>query len=735
MTRVPRRGLVVPSTTMALLTTICFAPLATGAGTDDGDATAAETADYDTIELQARTNLLVNDEGFNLPPGSSFNSITPDINDAAQIAFRVQFTAAEGDPTSGAPGIWFGGDGTGSIVHRGTENESVPNEASLNENGDIAFTFGGGGLDNSLYRLDGDSGLVSQVGTSPVLPSSYNSPAIDEAGGITFGGTFGSGRAWAGVQGSTGTYYVQDSTLDPTSPFGYLYTPRGNDAGQIAGKVGLVGDISNSVEIRLFEADGTSQLLAASTVVDENSPYSRFDNSVGLSDNGLVAAIATRAADSTKVVVLLDGTSATEVAVAGEDGIASFDSFAPDVNDAGQVVFRAVDATGQAVYVADGESVTRVAGQGDEVSTDNGQAQLGQHNDSPIFGGAPRINNSGDVSFTAGVHPVGDNQVEWGTGVFVAYADEATEPDPEGPESVERLSGKNRFATAATAALSVYPEGAGVVYIATGRAFPDALTATAPAGHEDGPVLLTDTDRIPLDTQAALTALNPAEIIVSGGTGAVSPDVLTELGAFTDGTVTRLSGEDRYATAAAIATRFEAPDTVYVATGLDYPDALAAGARAGATGAPVLLVRTDGIPLSTQGALEDLTPGNIVVVGGTGSVSADVMTDLEDYTTGEVTRVSGGDRYATAAALSEELTVSEFGYIATGEDWPDALGAAALAGHLESPVLLVKPDLLPLVTTAELERLEAPHLRVVGGTAAVAESVKEALEALDYTDE
>lgn len=726
MTRVHARRLVVPLATTALLATVCAAPGAVGAEAEDP---------YATIELQARTNLLVNDEGFNLPPGSSFNSITPDINDAAEVAFRVQYTAAEGNPSSGAPGVWFGGAGSGSIVHRGTEVQSIPNDVSLNEAGDIAFTLGDGGLDNALFRYDGASATVGQVGTSPVLPSSYSNPTIDEDGGITFGGTFGSGRAWAGVADGTGVYYVQDSTLAPGSPFGYLYTPRGNDAGQIAGKVGLEGDIATSVEIRLFEADGSSQLLAASSAADASSPYSAFDNSLGLSDKGTVAVVATRTADSTKVLLRLDGSTTTEVAVAGEDGIVSFDFFPPDVNDDGQVVFRAVDGAGQAVYVTDGDTLTRVAGAGDEVETDNGPGQLGQHDSSPVFGGAPRINNAGDVSFTAGVHPVGDNQVEWGSGVFVAYAGDVTTPEPEGPETVERLSGENRFETAVAAALSVYPEGADVVFVATGRAFPDALTATAAAGHEEGPVLLTDADRLPLVTREALESLAPSQILVTGGSTAVNDAVLTELEDYTTGSVTRLSGGDRYETAAAIASRFESPETVFVATGLDYPDALAAGARAGATGAPVLLVQQDHIPSSTVSALQALTPDAIVVVGGAGSVSGGVLTSLGDYTTGEVTRVSGGDRYATAAALSEGLETTEFGFVATGEDWPDALGAAALAGHLGAPVLLVKVDQLPSATTTELERLKAPHLRVVGGTGVIQDVVREVLEALDYSGE
>lgn len=730
MTRAPARRLVLPLTTV-LVAGLCAAPTALAAPSAEPGPSEDP---YAAVELQARTNLLVNDAGYNLPPGSSFNSITPDINDAAEVTFRVQYTAAEGNPSEGAPGVWYGGGGTGSIVHRGTENQSVPNDPTLNESGDIAFTFGGGSIDNLLYRYDGETGTVAQVGTSPVLPSSYNNPTIDEAGGITFGGLFGSGRGWAGVTDGPGQFYVQDSTLDPSSPFGFLYTPRGNDAGQIAGKVGLTSNISGDVELRIFESDGTSQLVAASTSVDPSSPYSRFDNSIGFSENGLVATIATRAADNTRVAVLFDGTTATEVAVAGEDGIVSFDSFPADVNDAGQVVFRAVDAGGQAIYVADGETLTRVVGKGDEVQTDNGLAQLGQHDTSPVFGGAPRINNAGDVSFTAGVHPTGNNQVEWGTGVFVAYSGQDVTPEPEGPETVERLGGGDRFETAATAALSVYPDGADVVYVATGRDFPDALTSAAAAGYQDGPVLLTQNDRLPLATRAALESLEPAEIIVSGGSGAVSDEVLSALEDYTSGSVTRLSGGDRFATAAAIATRFDSPETVFVATGLDYPDALAAGARAGALGAPVLLVQQDRIPLSTAAALGDLSPESIVVVGGTGSVSNDVLGDLGAYATGEVTRVSGGDRYATAAALSAELEASELGFVATGQDWPDALGAAALAGHLEAPVLLVQSDRVPLVTTTELERLEAPHLRIVGGTGAIQEVVREALEALDYTD-
>src|SRR5690606_33460794 len=105
---------------------------------------------YATVELQARTNLLANDAGHNLPPGSSFNSITPQINESAEVSFRVQYVAGL-DPTAGSPGVWFGSGGEGEIVHTGNEGGSIPGEAILNDHGDIAFTLGGGGVDNDLY--------------------------------------------------------------------------------------------------------------------------------------------------------------------------------------------------------------------------------------------------------------------------------------------------------------------------------------------------------------------------------------------------------------------------------------------------------------------------------------------------------------------------------------------------------------------------------------------------------
>jgi putative cell wall-binding protein len=147
------------------------------------------------------------------------------------------------------------------------------------------------------------------------------------------------------------------------------------------------------------------------------------------------------------------------------------------------------------------------------------------------------------------------------------------------PKPVERVAGSNRFGTAANLA-SFYPTGR-VVYVTTGRNFPDALASSARAGQTGNPVLLTEQGYLPSETKAELNRIRPSRIYVVGGGAAVSGAVVDQLKGYTSGTVSRLSGTNRYGTAAKVAQQFgtDVP-VVYVATGTNYPDALSGAARA-----------------------------------------------------------------------------------------------------------------------------------------------------------
>ena len=199
--------------------------------------------------------------------------------------------------------------------------------------------------------------------------------------------------------------------------------------------------------------------------------------------------------------------------------------------------------------------------------------------------------------------------------------------------------------------------------------------------------------------------------------------------------VERHGGADRYATAALVSASHFAPgvSVVYVATGANFPDALAGGPAAARAGAPILLVTRAGIPAPTGKELARLRPGRIVVLGGTGVISDAVKRALAAYQTGGgVSRIGEADRYATAAAVSRS-TFKPGGataYVATGITFPDALVGGAAAARSGSPVLLTQPSTLPEATEAELRRLAPARIIVLGGSQAVGDTVVKRLRTL-----
>ncbi len=323
----------------------------------------------------------------------------------------------------------------------------------------------------------------------------------------------------------------------------------------------------------------------------------------------------------------------------------------------------------------------------------------------------------------------------WGTTGLSTWRHVFHEPsgcDGSTSGRVSRLEGVDRFATAVEASESEFAAGVDVVYIANGLNFPDALAAGPVAAANGGPVLLVAPWFVPDVVKDELERLQPKRIVVLGGEPSVNASVLTELRGFTSGRVSRLEGVDRFATAVeASESEFAAGvDVVYIANGLNFPDALAAGPVAAANGGPVLLVAPWFVPDVVKDELERLQPKRIVVLGGEPSVNASVLTELRGFTSGRVSRLEGVDRFATAVEASE----SEFAagvdvvYIANGLNFPDALAAGPVAAANGGPVLLVAPWFVPDVVKDELERLQPKRIVVLGGEPSVNASVLTELE-------
>jgi putative cell wall-binding protein len=301
--------------------------------------------------------------------------------------------------------------------------------------------------------------------------------------------------------------------------------------------------------------------------------------------------------------------------------------------------------------------------------------------------------------------------------------------EPQTLPPAPRLSGPDRYGTAAAIAAK-FGTGVPVAYVASGSSFADALAGAARAGSLGGPVLLTARDSLPSATIKALTALSPQRIVVLGQTGAVSQAVLTGLKPYTSGEVTRIGGDDRYETAVAVASGIpKGVATVYVASGADFPDALAGAAAAAARDEPVLLTKPGDLPDVTAAAISELAPASVVILGGTGAVSTTVENQLRALGFGTVSRIEGSDRYATAAKVAARLPGATSAYVASGAAFPDALAGAALAGHLGAPVLLTRPTTLPDVTATALRDQQPSAITVLGGTGVVSASVASALGA------
>jgi putative cell wall-binding protein len=271
-------------------------------------------------------------------------------------------------------------------------------------------------------------------------------------------------------------------------------------------------------------------------------------------------------------------------------------------------------------------------------------------------------------------------------------------------------------------------------FVVSGLNFPDGLAAGPAAAAMGGPVLLVPpTGPIPASVTAELTRLDPTKIYAVGGT--LSAATLTALGVIAP--VTSLSGADRYATAATVATTIF--DTVldatplpvvYIASGENFPDGLAAGPAASHFGGALLLVPSTGtLPTSVKNALNTLKPVKIVVVGGTASVSDAMKAQLAAARpTAIISRVSGADRYATAAALAASFgSGTPTAYVALGTNFPDAMAGSAAAGFTGGPILLVQTDMVPASTSAELADLAPDDLFVLGGTSVITDTVVNAI--------
>ncbi len=308
------------------------------------------------------------------------------------------------------------------------------------------------------------------------------------------------------------------------------------------------------------------------------------------------------------------------------------------------------------------------------------------------------------------------------------------------PKSV-RVYGSNRYATSAKLSASGFTS-AGSVVVASGASFADALAASGLAGTVDAPVLLVTASTAPEDVLAEIRRLGATKAYVVGGTSAVADAVIVKLRTIpvlsAYGRIERISGVDRYETAAKVALRIQSLKggatlaRAIVVSGTSFADAIAAAPLAFRKDLPVLLVNTGGVPASTRNALASIRATQALAVGGEAVIPPAVLAGLGVPSM----RIAAGiSRYDTAARLADYLVASE-GFtwdnvhIASGVSLVDALSAGPYAGRKNGPVLFSQTYAATTYTTSRLATHKGitDHAYILGGHGALNNVVEAQVE-------
>lgn len=265
--------------------------------------------------------------------------------------------------------------------------------------------------------------------------------------------------------------------------------------------------------------------------------------------------------------------------------------------------------------------------------------------------------------------------------------------------SVVELGGQTRYETAAEQALYSHPSSEWVI-VASGENYVDALASASLAGALDCPILLTNPVSVPRITLSTISQIGAKNIIILGGTSAVSSAVQSQLEQL--GNVTRLGGETRYETQLKVLEYgqrlgFFTGGRVFVSSGESFADVLAASPLLYALQAPVFFVDGTGA-LSDQelSALSRVEATEYVVLGGPSVVSEsgyDQIVALANANGGSVNICAGSTRYETSVSIAK-YAVESCGFtwdgvaFASGESPYDALGGGVVQGKAKSVLLL-----------------------------------------------
>lgn len=194
-----------------------------------------------------------------------------------------------------------------------------------------------------------------------------------------------------------------------------------------------------------------------------------------------------------------------------------------------------------------------------------------------------------------------------------------------------------------------------------------------------------------------------------------------------DQSAQRFAGETAEGTAVQIsqATFPTGADTVILAQGNQFPDALAGAPLAYKLQAPILLTSSTSLSPDVRAEIQRLAPKTIYLLGGPAALSSTIEIELQQ--TYNVKRLYGYTAEGTARAIAEELGTHGRAVIANVNHFQDTLAISAWAAQQGVPILLTEANTLPDDTETALEELKVTNTLVIGGKVVIAPGVEEQL--------
>ena len=195
--------------------------------------------------------------------------------------------------------------------------------------------------------------------------------------------------------------------------------------------------------------------------------------------------------------------------------------------------------------------------------------------------------------------------------------------------------------------------------------------------------------------------------------------------------VKRIAGTNRYATAAAISEEnYTSAETVVLAYGLGYADALAGVPLANKMKAPLLLTNKDTVPAETINEIKRLGAKRIIILGGTGVISDKAVNQLKsqlELTDNNFMRLADSSRYGTAVRIADYTNPdpSELFFVFANNS-ADALSVSSVAAGMKAPIIYLNTDgEIDAVTKAYLASVKGKvkNAYVIGGKGVISDNM------------